>query len=47
MKRHSINLEYIRYKRTNIPKLSKKEVENYYRAISTDQKGTKKPVAII
>ena len=47
MNRYSVNLEYIRYKRANLPKLSKKEVENYYRAILSKQKQQEKDNAII
>ncbi len=47
MKPKSVNMEYIRYKRKNMVKISKKETENYYRAILSKQKQQEKDNAII
>lgn len=47
MNRYSVNLEYIRFKRKNTPKMSKKETENYYRAILSKQNNQEKGDAII
>ena len=47
MNRYSVNLEYIRYKRKNTPKISKKETERYYRAILSKQNNQENGNAII